>query len=135
MGIPKILLIVPLLVAGMYLPAAGPTPASAPIGVLGMTHEHFTQDKVTVKCGERLSMVNTSRWVHIIGPGRDGVLTPASTAVPVTRRVLLQTSDSYTTGRWTTPGEYHLTCAVHPEMTVDVVVTGCCCQRGSAGST
>jgi plastocyanin len=127
MALPRILLAVPLLVAGIVLPAAGsdPTPASA--GVLGMEHEAFATDQVTVKCGDTLPMVNDSRFVHIIGPGQGGLLTAAPKGVPVTTRKLVETNDSYTTGTWTVPGQYFLTCSVHPEMTVKVVVTDCCC--------
>lgn len=129
---PRILLAVPLVVAGMYAPAAGSDPAPLAQGALGMSHEHFVKEKVTVGCGGTLPLTNNSRWVHIIGPGKDGILTAAPRGVPVTQRVLLQTDQSYTTGRWTVPGDYHLTCSVHPEMTVEVVVTGCCCEQTSA---
>jgi plastocyanin len=125
-AIPRILFVVPLLLAGMYLPALGADPAPPPSGVLGMRHEAFDRKDVTVHCGDTLTMQNDSRWVHIIGPGQDGLLVPAE-GVPVTSRRLTQTGDVYTTGAWTTPGTYYLTCSVHPEMTVKVVVTGCCC--------
>lgn len=127
MALPRILLAVPLIAAGMYLPASGSDPAAAAPGVLGMQHEHFAQDEITVKCGDTLPMVNNSRWVHIIGPGEDGLLTEAPRGVPVTDRFLVETHDTYTTGKWTVPGEYYLTCSVHPEMNVEVVVTDCCC--------
>jgi plastocyanin len=35
----------------------------------------------------------------------------------------METNDSLTTGQWNTPGNYTLTCSVHPEMTVKVIVT------------
>jgi plastocyanin len=131
MAVPRILLVVPLVLAGMYLPAAGDDPAPPAPGVLGMTHEHFTTKKVTLACGQTLPMTNSSRWVHIIGPGNEGVLVDAPRGVPLTKRVLTETDQAYTTGPWTVPGDYHLTCAVHPEMNVEVVVTGCCCDHGS----
>ena len=126
MAIPRILLVVPLLLGGMFLPAAGVDPAKPAAGVLGMNHEAFSTKEVTVSCGDTLTMENDSRWVHIIGPGTGGLLVAAK-GVPVTRRELTETGDVYTTGAWTTPGTYYLTCAVHPEMTVKVVVTDCCC--------
>jgi plastocyanin len=127
MALPRILLAVPLLAAGILLPAAGSDPTPPAAGVLGMEHEAFTTDQVTVKCGDTLPMVNDSRFVHIIGPGQGGLLTDAPKGVPVTTRKLVETNDSYTTGKWTVPGQYFLTCSVHPEMTVKVVVTDCCC--------
>jgi len=131
MAFPRILLVVPLLVAGVYLPAAGAAPTKAPAGTLGMVHEAFASKEVNVKCGNSLTMVNDSRWVHIIGPGRNGTLTPAPAGVPVVRRQQMETNDVFTTGAWDTPGTYYLTCSVHPEMTVKVVVTDCCCPQGA----
>jgi plastocyanin len=43
----------------------------------------------------------------------------------------METTDVYTTGAWNTAGTFYLTCSVHPEMTVKVVVTGCCCGNGA----
>jgi plastocyanin len=125
MAVPRIAVVVPLLLAGVLLPAVGPAPDEPPSGTLGMSHEGFSRTVVTVDCGQRLRMQNDSRWVHIVGPGRDGLLDAASAAVPVPERELLETDDSYTTGAWTTPGVHYLTCSVHPEMTVKVVVRPC----------
>jgi plastocyanin len=91
-----------------------------------MAHEAFSSKDVAVRCGDTLTMMNNSRWAHIIGPGQDGLLV-ADKGVPVLHRELMETTDVYTTGAWDTPGTYYLTCSVHPEMTVKVVVTGCCC--------
>jgi plastocyanin len=124
MAVPRIAVLVPLLVGGLLLPAAGAPPAPPPPGTLGMEHEVFSRDEVTVHCGEPLTMQNDSRFLHIIGPGRDGLLTPAPD-VPVPKRELLETDDTYTTGIWTTPGVHYLTCSIHPEMTVAVLVRGC----------
>ncbi len=126
MPVPRILIVIPLLLAGMYLPALGAEPPAPPAGVLGMAHEAFSSKDVTVRCGDTLTMENNSRWAHIIGPGEDGLLITDKN-VPVVRRELVETTDVYTTGAWDTPGTYYLTCAVHPKMTVKVVVTDCCC--------
>jgi len=124
MALPRIFLAAPLLLAGVFLPAAGSAPAKAPEGVLGMVHEEFSDDTVTVHCGQTLTMVNNSRFVHIIGAGEDGLVKDAVN-VPVAGRVLMETDDVYTTTRWNTAGTFYLTCSVHPEMTVKVVVTAC----------
>jgi plastocyanin len=128
MAVPRSAVIVPLLLAGLLVPAAGSDPRTPPSGILGMRHEAFSQEAVTVACGSTLTMQNDSRWVHIIGPGRDGLLTVDPTS-PVTRRHLLATDDVFTTGVWTEPGVHYLTCSVHPEMTVKVTVRPC----GGAG--
>jgi plastocyanin len=128
MRLPRIVFAAPLLAAGALLPTLGAEPAKPPTGAIGMRHEAFATREVTVPCGAKLTVVNNSRWVHIIGPGRDGQLV-ATAGVPVVHRQLLETGDSYTTGPWRTPGIHYLTCSVHPEMTVKVVVTGCCCPH------
>lgn len=126
MPVPRILILVPLLIAGMYLPPFGSALAEPPADVLGMAHEKFSQNEVTVPCGGTLTMTNNSHWVHIIGPGQDGRLEDTPN-VPILQRELLEATDVYTTGTWDTPGTFYVTCAVHPEMNVKVVVTGCCC--------
>jgi plastocyanin len=130
MALPRIAVIVPLLLAGLFVPAVGPDPVEPPRGVLAMEHEEFTQDEVTVDCGSTLTMQNDSRWVHIIGPGQDGLLVADPTS-PVQDRHLLETGDVFTTGPWNSPGVHYLTCPVHPEMTVEVTVRECagspCC--------
>jgi len=126
-ALPRILLVVPLIAAGVWLPAAGADPKPAPSGALGMDHEYFAKDQVTVKCGDTLSMVNDSRFVHIIGAGSGGSISTPPQDVPVALYTMVETNDSYTTGKWNVPGQYSLTCSVHPAMTVKVVVTDCCC--------
>jgi plastocyanin len=122
MALPRILLAVPLIAAGAFLPAAGPAPAKAPPGAVGMGHEVFTTGTVRIHVGDTLKFVNDSRYMHIIGPGRDGTLT-VTDGDPLRRRVLMPTNDSYTTPPFTVPGTYYITCSMHPDMTVKVIVT------------
>jgi plastocyanin len=119
---PRILLAVPVLALGMILPTAGAAIKKPATGVLGMTHEGFATEVVTVHRGQTLTMQNDSRFVHTVGPGKDGHLKNAD-GVPVTGARMMETNDLYTTAQWNTPGTYSLTCSVHPEMTVKVIVT------------
>jgi plastocyanin len=129
MAVPRVLLAVSLLAAAVILPAAGAAPTQPPAGAIGMDHEGFTSKAVTVSCGETVTLVNNSRWVHIIGAGQNGRLADTN-GVPMLGRRLMETNNVYTTGPWNTPGTYYLTCSVHPEMTVKVVVAGCdCCSH------
>jgi plastocyanin len=118
---PKILLAVPLLVAGMYVPALGSTVDKPSPGVIGMTHEGYSKGSVTIRPGQRLTFANNSRFIHIVGVGEGGHLEVPKNE-PVNRRLLMQQNDVYTTGQWNTTGTYYLTCSVHPEMTIKVVV-------------
>jgi len=122
MAFPRILFAAPLLVAGIVVPAAGVAPLTPPRGAISMEHEMFTQQSVTIHPGQTLTMVNNSQFVHIIGPGRDGKLYPEK-GVPIDSRHLMQTNDVYTTPPWNIPGTFYVTCSVHPEMTVKVIVT------------
>src|SRR5215510_14784538 len=102
MRVPPSLLLVPLLLAGMYLPPAGSDPIKPAAGVLGMNHDTFDQKEVSIKCGQTLTMRNSSRWVHLIGPGKDGRIDPAGDpGVPIARRQQMETNIVYTTGAWT----------------------------------
>jgi plastocyanin len=120
--IPRILFAVPVLVAGMLAPTAGAALSKAPSTALGMGHEGFARPVVTIHRGQTLTLVNDSHFVHTIGPGKDGTLGDIQ-GVPMTGRKMMESNARYTTGQWNLPGTYTMTCSVHPEMTVKVIVT------------
>ena len=124
MAVPRILVALPLLALGVFLPAAGASPKAPPANTLGMVHEDFAVDSVTVRCGDTLTMVNDSRFIHIIGAGRDGLVVDTD-GVPVRGLHMMETNAVYQTYKWNTAGTFYLTCSVHPDMTVKVVVTKC----------
>jgi len=131
MPFPRILLAVPLVAAGIVVPVIGPALATPPKGAIGMDHETFKTDQVKIRQGETLTFVNDSRFIHIIGAGKDGHL-DHSEGVPLEYRRLMETNADYTSPKWTKPGTFYLTCSVHPEMTLKVIVTECgCCSDGT----
>ncbi len=121
--LPRILLVVPGLLAGLLIPALSHTPKPAPAGAVGMVSQMFAHRVVTIHRGERITFVNDSSLVHVIGPGRDAHIVSPTRGVPVLGWHLMQTNGVYITPPWRTPGTYHLTCSVHPEMNLKVVVT------------
>lgn len=121
-SLPRIFLVVPGLLAGLVIPAIGAAPKATPAATVGMVNERFAQSVGTVHRGERLTLFNSSRLVHVIGPGRGGQVISPAVGVPVRGWNLMQTNSVYVTGPWQTPGTYYLTCSVHPEMTLKVVV-------------
>ncbi|HEV7651059.1 MAG TPA: hypothetical protein VGP26_23170 [Actinophytocola sp.] len=121
MAFPKILFAIPLLAAGAFLPAVGAAPAAPPTDQVGMDHEVFTIDKITVHRGHTLTFANNSRWMHIIGPGKGGLLVEKD-GLPMHERALTEINDDYTTGKWNDLGTYFITCSMHPLMTVKVTV-------------
>lgn len=122
MRFPRILLAVPLIAAGAFLPAVGRAPAKASPGVVGMGHEVFTTRQISIHRGATLRFVNDSRYMHIIGPGRDGTLV-AGDAEPMHRRVLMPENASYTTPPFKVPGTFHFACSMHRDMNLEVTVT------------
>jgi plastocyanin len=118
---PKILLGVPIAVAGIFTPAIGHAIDKPAMGAIGMNHEGYSVKVVTIHVGDRLTFTNDSRFIHIIGAGTGGHLRVPGNE-PIRKRVLVQTNKSYTTGAWTRPGVYYMTCSVHPEMTIKIVV-------------
>ena len=122
MAIPKILFIVPGLLAGLLIPALHAGPKPAPPGAIGMTSDDFSQSVVTVHRGERLTFVNDSHYIHVIGPGRNTYIVSPERGVPMYGFHLMQTNSVYRTGRWMTLGTFYLACAVHPGMNLKVVV-------------
>lgn len=122
MAIPRILLCVPLLAVGLLMPSAGAKVIKPPPGAIGMDHEGFSTKVLTVRQGETVTLVNNSRWIHIVGTGRGGTISTPPAGAPVGGRRLMATNAVYLTGKWNTPGTYYLTCSVHPEMTVKIIV-------------
>jgi plastocyanin len=110
-----------LIAAGAFLPAAGKAPSTAPPGTIGMSHEDFTTTQIEIHKGDSLTFVNDSRYMHIIGPGRDGSFY-ADNGDPMKDRALVETNATYTTPPFDTPGTYYITCSMHPRMTVRVTV-------------
>ena len=121
MVFPKVLLGVSVLVAGIFLPPFSAPVHARPANAVGMEHEGFTTTTITIHRGQKLTFANDSRFIHIIGPGNDAHLSVPDKE-PVSPRVMLERNQTYTTGTWNTPGTYFMTCTVHPEMNLKVIV-------------
>lgn len=122
MAVPKILFAVPIVLVGMFAPAAGATLQHRPDGVIGMGHEGYSSKEIRIHVGDTIEFQNDSRWIHIIGPGKNGHLA-APAAEPVSGRLLLEENQTYTTGKWNSAGTYFMTCSVHPDMTTKIIVS------------
>jgi plastocyanin len=123
MAVPRILLVVPGLLAGFLVPALIAAPKALPAGDVGMVSDNFAQSSVTIHVGGRVTMVNNSNIVHVIGPGRSGRIWGTEHNVPVIGFHLMETNSVFTTLPWRHLGTYWLTCSVHPNMTLKVIVT------------
>ena len=123
MKVPRILFIVPGLLAGLLIPALSAAPKSLPPGAVGMDATDFARSVVTIHQDQQLTLFNNSDVVHVIGPGTGGHVIGVERHVPVVGFHLMQTNSTYQTPPWKTPGTYWLTCSVHPDMTIKVIVT------------
>ena len=121
--VPRILFVIPGILAGILIPTVIVTaPKPAPPNTVGMAFMDFSKDVVTLHTGDHLILVNSSRNIHVVGPGQNGQIVSAVRGEPLTGFHLMETNAVYNTGPWLTPGTYHVTCSVHPMMNLTVVV-------------
>jgi len=125
-AVPRILFAVPLLALGAAAPALA-HPQSAPAdrpNLVTMRQEDFSKDTVTLHVGETLELFNDSNFLHVLAPGQDArVADQAGEPRFGTRDVVsVPRGTSYQTLTWGAPGTYHVTCTLHPEMNLTVVV-------------
>lgn len=122
-AVPRILLVVPGILAGIFVPVAiVSAPKPAPPNTVAMVNMDFSKDTVYLHRGQYLTFVDSSHNIHVIGPGQNGQIVSEVRGEPVKRFHLLETNAVYKTGPWMTPGTFHVTCAVHPTMNLTVVV-------------
>jgi plastocyanin len=91
-----------------------------------MRHEAFATETVTIPRGGTVTFYNSSGWLHIIGAGDEGRF-KAESGTPHLGDLGAfnsETGDIFVSGPWNTPGTYHITCQLHPEMNLTVIVTG-----------
>lgn len=94
---PRVLLVIPGLLAGFLVPTLLPAPKPVPAMDVGMVTRDFAKETVTLHRGQRLTLVNNSNAVHVIGPGRDTHIVSPEHGVPMTGFHLMQTNAVYTT--------------------------------------
>src|SRR5262245_1812521 len=125
MRIPRVTLAVPLIVAGALAPGlTNEEPLPRRPNLVGMEQVGFDRDQITIQQGQELQFVNDSNFLPVIAPGSTARV-DADEGVPsfgpdVVRSI--PRGDPFGTGPWTEPGTYHITCTLHPEMNLDVVV-------------
>jgi hypothetical protein len=122
-AIPRILFVVPGILAGIFVPTLiVSTPKPAPPNAVGMSFMDFSKDVVYLHRGQYLTLVNSSRNIHAVGPGQNGQVVSPVRGEPITGFHLMETNAVYKTGPWLTPGTFHVTCIIHPMMNLTVVV-------------
>jgi plastocyanin len=118
-------LLIGALPIALALTACAPTPADHAPGAIGMEELVFDTEHHVIPVGGRLTFSNTgSRALHVLVPGKN--------AQPRSQRGIpsfggtsghrAEVGDTWTTPPWTTPGTYWVTCTLHPQMNLEVVV-------------
>jgi plastocyanin len=124
-SVPRFLLAIPIVVLGAVAPGfTRSEPHAGRPDLVGMTQVGFDRDVVTLDRGDRIDFVNNSNFLHVIGPGHRARLGD-ETGVPPFGPDQVRTlprGDPFTTEPWDDPGTYGLTCTLHPEMNLEVVV-------------
>lgn len=110
----------------LALTACAPRPADHEPGTIGMEELVFDTEKHVIPVGGRLTFSNTgSRALHVLVPGKNAQ--PRSQrGIPSfggTSGQRAEVGDRWTTSAWTTPGTYWITCTLHPQMNLEVVVS------------
>jgi hypothetical protein len=122
--VPRILFVAPGILAGIFAPIlVVSSPKPAPPNTVGMTFMDFSgPDTVYLHRGQWLTFVDSSRDIHVIGPGQNGHIVSPVRGEPMTGFHLMETNDVDKTGPWLTPGTFYVTCSLHPMMNLTVVV-------------
>jgi plastocyanin len=122
--VPRILLVVPGILAGIFVPAVlVGNPKPTPPNTVGMTFMDFAgPDTVYIHRGQYLTFVDSSKNIHDIGPGQNGRITTPPPGEPMRGFHLMQMNSVYRTGPWLKPGTYYVTCGIHVAMNLTVVV-------------
>jgi plastocyanin len=127
MTLPRFVWAIPFVVLGAVLPGlAHHEPLPRRPNLVGMEQVTFDRDEITINRGDEIEFVNNSNFLHVIGPGDRARIT-GEADVPSFGTDDVRTmprGDPFVTGPWAKPGTYRLTCTLHPEMNLRVVVTG-----------
>ena len=90
-----------------------------------MNDTNFIQASLTIKKGERITLIDDSLTPHIIANGiwENGTAKPArEPGAPEVKDVQINGYSQDAIGPFTTAGTYHFYCTVHPGMNMTVVV-------------
>jgi plastocyanin len=90
-----------------------------------MGSSNFIQQEVSITKGQSVNLVNSPGSNHIIANGQwlNGAQQKVKEAnAPTENDVNIAASSSLQVGPFTTPGDYHIYCTIHPGMTLTIHV-------------
>jgi plastocyanin len=116
---------VPFLALGVLAPGlSSDEPLPRRPNLVGMEQVKFDRDVIRIRQGQQIQFVNNSNFLHVLAPGVHARVA-AVAGVPSFGADDVRSmprGDPFITGSWNEPGSYELTCTLHPEMNLKVVV-------------
>jgi plastocyanin len=103
----------------------GGSPSSNVENPVHMNDSNFVNASITIKKGERLTLIDDAFTPHIIANGtwQNGTARPArEQGAPLIQDVQINATSSQVFGPFTTAGTYKLYCTLHSGMNLTVVV-------------
>jgi len=94
------------------------------LATVHMNDEQFVQDMITIKKGERVTLVDDSAATHIVANGTWQSGLPQYAIEPGAPKInaTLSGKESQMVGPFNTAGTFHLYCTIHQNMGLTVVV-------------
>lgn len=125
MAVPRFVLAVPFVAFGALAPSltdGDPVPRRP--NLVGMEQVTFDRDVISIRPGQQIEFVNNSNFLHVIGPGDHARVSddPGVPSFGTDKVRSMPRGDPFLTAPWETPGTYEITCTLHPEMNLEVVV-------------
>lgn len=90
-----------------------------------MNDTNFVQSSITIKKGDKLTLIDDVAVTHIIENGMwdsNGTAKPKLESGAPMVNATFNGNDSQTIGPFNTAGTYHLYCTIHPEMNLTVTI-------------
>lgn len=91
-----------------------------------MDDTQFVPAIITIKKGDKLTLVDDVAVIHVIQNGRwdsNGTQRPGTELGAPTVQVQFNGNDQQTVGPFNTAGTFHLYCTIHNDMNLTVIVT------------
>ena len=125
MAIPRFVFAVPFVAFGAVAPSlTGQDPLPRRPNLVGMEQVTFDRDVITIRAGQQIEFVNNSNFLHVIAPGEHARVSDdhGMPSFGPDKVRSMPRGEPFLTASWDTPGTYEITCTLHPEMNLEVVV-------------
>ena len=118
-----LLLIVPCCLV-LMVAACGSTVTSDDPNAIDTSSSAFSKSQVTIKVGQTLTFVDNGE-IHYLVIGTNATYQKETGAPDLggPSGHTISAGQVWLTPPWTTPGTYHITCTIHPNMNLTVTVT------------